>query len=169
MLVSPFPSYILGPSAQIPISKGNLLYSGVTLGKEYMVRFKVLATRFHDAGPRWTSVLLFTTGAKEGHGSKILAVFFKNENKKLHLSVNTQSSFQELVRFKVPDIPTSVWTDVIVRQQERGGGHVIEVMVNGEMIGSVVNGDPFEFRDVKVYAAKGFNAQPGFIKDFSFH
>ena len=62
--------------AQIQLQKSKILHTGVTIGKEYMVRFKVLATKF--VGTMWTSVLHFTTGGDyQTHGSRIPAIFFR--------------------------------------------------------------------------------------------
>ena len=131
-----------------------------------MVRFKVLATGL--TGTEWNSVLQFTTGVKEG--SMIPAVKFIEENSVRHLKIVAQSSFQESVHFKVANIPNDVWTEVVIQQVKLGERYVIQVVVNGEMIGSIVNGDPIVFNDVDVYASNPWQvAQPGFIKDFSFH
>ena len=86
------------------------------------------------------------------------------------LYVMAQSTDGVQAVFTVPDISNGVWTDVIIQQVERRGGYVIDVVVNDEMIGSIGNADPHVFENVSVYASDPwYDAQPGFVKDFSFN
>ena len=154
--------------AQFAMQKNTLLHSGVTVGKEYMVRFKVLCTEF--AGTLFTSVLHFTTGKDGGHGCRIPAVFFMEKNGKRQLRIAAQSTDGEDIVFKHPNIVNNVWIDVVIQQTERAGRYVIELILNDEIIGSMVNHDPYVFENVKVYVSDPwYPAQPGFLKDFSFH
>ena len=154
--------------APIELKRSTILHSGVTVEKEYFVRFKVTATAF--SGEEWSSIIRFGTGANRlNHGDRIPAVFFREKDGKRHLFVYVQSTYGDYITFTKPEIPTNVWTDVVIEQAERGGRYVIEVIVDGEVIGSMVNYDPYVFQNVKVYLSDPWNAaQPGFIKDFSF-
>ena len=154
--------------AQIAIQKNKRLYAGVTVGKEYMVRFKVLATKF--VGAEWINVLHFYNDEKyKNHGNRIPAVYFKETAGTRRLYVFTQSTDTVVAIFTATDILDGVWTDVLIQQVERAGRYVIEVVVNGDMIGSIVNADPYVFENVKVYASNKWSpAQTGFMKDFSF-
>ena len=144
-----------------------MLQSGVTWGKEYIMQFKVQATGL--TGSQWTNVVQFTTGPSAGHGSRIPGIFFQEDGGKRHLFIFVQSTNQRLSTFIYPDVPDNVWTDVLIQQSQRGQRYVVEVVVNEEMIGWVVNPDPYVFNDVKVYASNPWDVpQPGFIKDFSF-
>ena len=150
------------------ITQGAILHSAFTVGKEYMVRFKLLPTGF--AGVEWTSVIHFTTGANQhAHGARIPAVFIREINSARGLYVAAQATYGENFDFTKPDIPTNEWTDIFIQQAERAGRYVIEVIVNGEIIVSMVNYDPYVFANVKVYVSDPwYSAQPGFIKDFTF-
>ena len=131
------------------------------------MRFKVLCTEF--AGATFTSVLHFTKGSNEGHGCRIPAVFFMEKNGERQLRIAVQSTDGEQIVFKHPNIVNNVWIDVVIQQAERAGRYVIELIVNGEIIGSMMNHDPYVFENVNVYASDPwYPTQPGFLKDFSF-
>ena len=138
------------------------------MGKEYIVRLKLLPTQF--AGVEWASVIHFTTGADQGtHGARIPAVYIRETNGARCLYVMAQATYGEGIVFTYPEVPTNEWIDVVIEQAERAGRYVIEVIVNGEIIGSMVNYDPYVFANVKVYVSDPwYSAQPGFIKDFTF-
>ena len=132
------------------------------------MRFKVLCTEF--AGTTYTSVLHFTVGGDGGHGGRIPAVFFMEKNGKRQLLVTAQSTDGEQIVFKHSNIVNNLWIDIVIQQAERAGRYVIEVVVNDEIIGSMMNHDPYVFENVKVYVSDPwYPAQPGFLKDFSFN
>ena len=153
---------------EIAITKGQILHSGVTMGKEYTLSFKVKPTDFLTY--KWGNALQFSTGVE---GSRIPSIWFyqdENDNSKRLLAISVSSDFPENMYLITDWVPLNEWLDVSIQQVHRDGRYVIEAVVNDKWIGSLFILSPREYTNVKVYASNPWyeSIQPGFIKDLSF-
>ena len=148
---------------EIDIRRNNLLTTLNVLPKEYSVSFEVFPTMFNGGG--WTNVIHLTTGDDAGsYGARTPAVFFAMERRQLRIisaiSGNNNTIYNAL------GSRINVWTSVKIVQFKSGDTYTYRIFINDTKKFQVVNNDPREFTNVKVYASDQWNtAQPGLIRN----
>ena len=133
------------------------------LRKEYTVSFKLLPSSYSVG---WKSVIHLTLGSDYlGYGDRNPAVFFHNDGSgKLLISsaIDGNSNFC----IETEPLPLNVWSSVKISQHLLDNVYEYSIDINGKNIRSVVNSEPKELQNIKVYVSDPwYVAQAGFIKD----
>ena len=106
----------------------------------------------------WTNVIHLTTGGNRGkHGERIPSVwFFSSSSTATENKVRICSSVNNDVNYCLDSgvfIPRGKWTSFSITQVREGTSYRYTVNVGGVQLGSVINKEPREFSNVKVYAS----------------
>ena len=146
------------------IKKGNKIKEGLTVGKEYYVKFKLVP---HEILGGWINVLHFTTGEdKHTPGSRIPALWFKDDTLLFHSDVNGDTLYGFTTSTKYVANET---IDINIQQVLSDDKYFFEVIVNNESIHRRENTQPKMFKNVTLYVSDPwYTAQPGYIMDLQY-
>ena len=149
--------------------RNNLLGVIPKFSASYSVKFDFNPTRFQS---NVTNVLHLTAtgGNCCNYGDRIPAVWFHGssssatKNRFLICSaINGDGNYCLNSGFIVP---RGQWTSVEIRQQKEGNSYKYTVKVGGVLVGSVINRQPKEFSNVKIYGSDNwYNAAQGRMRN----
>ena len=144
-------------------TKGRLVHTIPTLGKEWRVGLDFKPTDYNSSG--FTNLLHLTNGGNGGsYGQRTPGVWF-SPTYGIHIaaSINGNPNYYKNLTVRPP--PVGVWTSLEISQERVGGKFVFKIVIGGEEILSVENTQPEVFQDVKVYASDPwYEPQPGSMK-----
>ena len=131
----------------------------------YTVKFDINPEVFQEG---WTNIIHLTIGGDLGqYGDRIPGVWFHGTNSTKNRfyicsAVNGNKNFF----WSSVTISRGQWTSVLITQQPEGNRYRYTVKVANALIGSVINTQPREFSNVKVYASDNWNnAAQGSIRN----
>ena len=148
------------------ISKDTLLHTLKTMKAQWRVSFQFKASDYSDRG--WTNLLHLTIGANSGHyGDRNPAIFFKaGHGMMVSSAVSGKHDYNKYITDDRPSLNT--WTWIKISQELIQGKSTYVIKLNDKLVHSVVNTQPQEFNNVKVFGSDPWHkAQPGSIKDFT--
>ena len=101
------------------------------------------------------------------NGQRIPAIFMHSGTTRLHITNSVNGNGNHVVN---KDIPMGKYTKVTIQQVERSDGvYVYSIYLNEKGVFSIVNTQPQEFDNVKLYASDNFYpASKADLKDFNF-
>ena len=144
------------------LRKNHLITTVDTLEKQFNVSFEVKQTSI-QTGQK--NVIHFTTGAnKDNLGSRIPAVWLYLGKFHIFSDVNgnTNYGYAYGVTF-----PTGDWISVQISQIKNLSNYIYSITINGNVVHTVTNNNPAEFRNVQIFASdRWYEAQAGFIRNF---
>ena len=130
------------------------------VGKEYFVRFHVRLM-----SSTLGSILRFTLGGDYGDAGP--TIYFNDgivRNFRVYSYINQSKTI-----FSTASYPLNTWIRIEVKQILEGGQYKRIIIVNNEVLSSVINQHPVEKRNVKVYAGEPrFKAANGYIRNLIF-
>ena len=149
------------------IVQNTLIATLPYMRKEYAVRFEVKATSFSSNGD--FNIIHFTNGNTNGvePGERIPAVFF------FHGLANASLYFAATVNNTIfgctePSFSTGEWISIEIGQTKNSFEYRYNIKVNGKLLQSVVNTDPEDFPNVKVYVSDPwYPALNGYIRNLT--
>ena len=132
-----------------------------TLEKQFNVSFEVKPTSF-QWGQR--NVIHFTIGDDHGnYGSRTPAVWLISERFVIASAVNGNKNYV----YTSVTFPTGDWISVQISQIKSLSNYIYSITINGNVVHTVTNNNPAEFRNVQIFASDPwYEAQPGFIRNF---
>jgi len=127
---------------------------GKKVYKTFVVSFDLyINSLIHNSPQAWDSVFHMTTGGNYGTpGSRIPAVFVNRPGKYLGVfsGVNGNVDYRQTYPVKL-----KTWYHVQIKQVEKEGKNgsmfVYTILVNNEVVTSLVNTKPSEYENVKVF------------------
>ena len=150
------------PTGELKLKKGYLIETLPRLGKEWEISFEFKPENYDQSG--YTSILHLSTGEDSSVlGSRIPAIFH-HPNIGLHVATaigNEPNSYLNIHRSP----PVGQWSTIVVSQLKPWVRTIMSVNVSDEVPRSMLNPEPREFSDVKVYGSDPwYDAQPGLIR-----
>ena len=144
------------------LRKEQLITTVDTLEKQFNVSFEVKPTSI-QLGER--NVIHFTTGANiNKQGSRIPAVWFISGRFYICSAVNGNTNY--VYSYGVT-FPPGDWISVQISQIKNLSNYTYSITINGNVVHTVTNNNPAEFRNVQIFASDPwYEAQPGFIRNF---
>ena len=148
-------------SAEIPITRNKLMATMSTFTKEYAVEYEYKLTGSPANG--WYNALHITTGQYPKYGSRLATTFFiySSGNMVLQVSspVNNNSNYKYESAAPIYS-ELNRWVKVNVRQFNTTDGYVYKVEMDNKEVQKVINTEPMEFHDVKVYISSSISKTP---------
>ena len=136
--------------------KGNLLATIPKLSWSYSVKFDFKPTQFQSG---WTNIIHLTAFGKnmDQYGDRIPAVFLQSSSttatkNKLHIYSAVNGDKNHAVSSDAV-VAVGEWTTIEISQHRDGDSYIYTVKVKGVELESVINTQPREFTNVKVYGA----------------
>jgi len=141
---------ISAPAAQT-LTKGGLAGTISKLYKTYSVNLDINANSFQNA---WQSILHVTgTGGNCcGYGDRVPGIWYqasRSSQSKLHVCSAVSGSGNNC--YNSAAFSVGQWVNLKVIQQLVNGKYEYDVLIDGSRVYSLVNSQPREFNDVKVY------------------
>ena len=132
------------------VTRNTTLATLPILYKEFDVKLEINVNNFPNS---WVNVFHMTIGGNgDVYGNRIPALFGNGgSNPYLHVcsAINGQSNY-----CKNFYISTNTWITVRISQRRRmNGTYVYEYVINNKLVDSVINNQPAEFKNVKVFAS----------------
>ena len=148
------------------MKKGQLLATLGGMRKEYSVSFMVLPTKLITT---WGSILHLTIGGDNAvYGDRIPVVFFRIAPHLGRLYVSSAVNGKKSYAYSsaAPYHKANVWINIKVKQFKSGGDYRYQIFLDEKKVVDVVNNDPRDFKNVKVYAGNPWDdTQPGIIRN----
>ena len=144
------------------MKKAHLIETLPRLGKEWEISFEFKPENYDKSG--YTSILHLSTGEDNSVlGSRIPAIFH-HTNIGLHVTTaigNEPNSYLNIHRSP----PVGQWSTIVVSQLKPWVRTIMSVKVSDEVPRSMLNPEPREFLDVKVYGSDPwYEAHAGLIR-----
>nr|XP_047124211.1 coadhesin-like [Hydra vulgaris] len=145
------------------IQSGFLVGTLKNMNKEYMVSLEVKPTSFDNTTYR--NILQLTANRSlSNYGDRNPLIYFTNKTGCLVVSSAINGIKNKILTIKT--LSLNEWASIKVVQQLVNGSYNFSVAINGNVITSVINLQPIEFSNAKVYASDPWNpAQSGFIRN----
>ena len=157
-------------SAGKEIVRGNAIQSGLTVGPEYNIRFKIFPTSYSSG---WHNIIHFTKGKNWGvSGSRVPAVWAHESrgnftSRSLHICADVNDDPD--LCFDTKRIPKNTWTFVNIKQELMDGSYMYKILINDSVVYSVENKSPKTFRNVIAYASDPWSpAQNGYLRELMY-
>jgi len=113
---------------------------------------------------QYTNIIHFSVGGDYSvYGDRVPSVFFIGGTHRLHISsaINGRSNYYWRTS---QSIQKGVFTHVLIRQRKnKQGQYVYSISLNGKQVFSIINTDPREFTNVKVWASNPWYASSGAV------
>ena len=135
---------------EFSVTKNNLVTTLPVLHKEFEVKLELNVLSVSNT---WVNVFHMTTGGDHAvYGDRIPALWLNGgSNPYLHACASIDGSVNYCKNYNVP---TNTWHKVKLSQRKsKNGNYVFEFEVNNMMINSVLNSQPADFNNVKVFAS----------------
>ena len=128
------------------------------LPKTYDISFNFKPTKFLRG---WSSILHMTTGGNCcQRGKRVPGIFIKYNRIGIFNSIGNNGNWQFLSK----PLVLNKLVRVRLTQTLEGGRYVYKVYINSELLKSVVNSKPLEFKKVQVWLGDPwYKAQPGYL------
>ena len=142
---------------EIPITRNKSVATLSTFTKEYTVEYEYKLRGPFTSG--WYNVLYITASTAANYGSRI-ATTYLNSNGNLHVQVSSPVNNDYDYKYYAPITQLNSWVKVNVSQFNTADGYVYKVEVDNTEVRKVINTEPREFHDVKVYISGGTEKTP---------
>ena len=152
---------------ELQVVKGTKIESDLNIDVQYEVSFKVFPSEFKNG---WHSLIHFTKGGNgENPGDRIPGVWFhESDGDAIERTLNICSyvNGNKNYCFNSQRVPVRKWTSVTIRQILHYGKYLYEVIVNEQLVHSIINSTPLAFHHVSLYVSDPWDdAQSGYIKE----
>ncbi|XP_065653695.1 A disintegrin and metalloproteinase with thrombospondin motifs adt-1-like isoform X2 [Hydra vulgaris] len=145
------------------IRSGFLVATLKSVSKEYMVSLEVKPTLFDNTTYRHI-LQLTANGSISNYGDRNPLIYFTKVTGLLVVSSAINGNKNYI--FTIKTLSLNEWTSVKVVQQLVNGSYNFSVAINGSVVTSVINLQPIEFSNAKVYASGPWDTvQSGFIRN----
>ena len=145
-----------------------MLHTIPKLSRTYKVKFDFKPKVFQKD---WTNIIHLTTGGNCcKYGQRIPGVWFHSSNSgatknRLYICSAVNGNGDYCLSSGVI-VPRGQWTSVLITQQPEGSRYRYIVKVGNAQLGSVINTQPREFSNVKVYASDNwYNTAQGSLRN----
>ena len=150
--------------------RSKLLETGMTIGKEYSVSFKLFPNKF---SPGWHNVLHFNALTPYGKaGSRVPAIWMHDtlgneETKPLYICADVNNNLDYC--FTTKPIRRLRWTQIEVKQFKSSVAYTYQISIDGNKEHEVINKNPRSFHDVRLKVSNTKDKpQSGEIKDLEY-
>ena len=140
------------------IPKQNRVYNIINnLPKTWKVSFKINPTT-NNNNNQLTNIIHFTTQYDNGiQGSRTPAVWFMPNSRRLKISSSLADNYDHTFEMS-EDLPSNTYTEIEIEQfknqySSRNGDYIYRITVAGKQVHRVMNEDPREFKNVKMYVS----------------
>ena len=155
------PSGVFTLPGEQQLMQGSLLTTIPTLAKEWRIAFEIKLTEFTDTN---NNIIHLTSTDKDEyktHGDRTPIILLEKQKVYVRSSVNKNPDYSQVF---TDVLSLNQWTRIEVCQQKINGDFIYSISIGGKELHSVVNSQPKEFTEVKVYVSSPwFTAQPGAI------
>ena len=143
------------------LRKNHLITTLDTLEKQFNVSFEVKPISFDE---KYTNVIHFTTGNNSAkYGSRTPGVWFVSDKFYIASAVNDEPDYS----YGSVPFPPGGWIAVQISQIKSLSDYTYSITINGNVVHTIINNKPAEFRNVKIFAADPWHGvQPGSIRNF---
>ena len=146
------------------LGKNKVIATLPKLGKAYDVSFEVKPSKYQKG---WSNVLHLTTGGNIAkYGERTPGVWFHSGSgtkNRFHIcsAINGNRNYC----YNSKDYQVKKWIKLNIQQIKSGKNYVYIIRINDKEVHRVINKNPAEFKNVKVFASDPwYNNQPGAIR-----
>ena len=132
------------------------------LGKEWKISFEFLPREFTNTNNNIIHLTSTDKDEYETHGDRIPIILLEEQKVYVRSSINGNPDYSKIF---TDVLSLNQWKRIEVGQQKINGDFIYSISIGGKELHSVVNTQPKEFTEVKVYVSSPwFTAKPGAIR-----
>ncbi|XP_047141698.1 uncharacterized protein LOC100211524 isoform X3 [Hydra vulgaris] len=155
--------YIIGNTIT-PLVKGKLIAEIPVLDKEYFVSLDFNAIKF-DFGSH--NVIHFTIGSDHfNYGDKTPGIWSNAQGNGVLDIASSINGYVDVHTFSTNAFEVNYWSNIVISQVFNGSFYIYTIIINEDVVFSIINHQANSFVNVKVYASNPWSeAQNGLIKN----